>query len=153
MSIMPYRTLENLIDGVVATFVEITGLKLIENESAGTRIMAESVMENIPTPFLLLNIGLKAIKANRAFLNMFDMIPDDIINQRIYDLAKRTWDLPEMRKLLEEIIPEAKAINRYKVAYEPNNGNTRDIYISARKISQEGGRPDMILLLFEEAAQ
>jgi two-component system CheB/CheR fusion protein len=150
MSILPYRTLENIISGVVVTFVDITKIKMFEIESENARILAESVVDTTTQPLMIIDEGLNVVKANRALYALFNLIPDDIIGKRLYDIGNRTWAIPELRKLIEEIIPKDKKIFQYPVPFEFGDGETKKLYLNACKIEQEENRPDLILLVIEE---
>ena len=61
MRIMPYRTTDNIIGGVVATFTEITGVKRLEASLRESEVIqdacrvAESIVETIRDPLLILD--------------------------------------------------------------------------------------------------
>jgi two-component system, chemotaxis family, CheB/CheR fusion protein len=150
MSILPYRTVENIISGVVVTFVDITKIKMYEIESENARILAESVVDTTTQPLMILDGGLNVVKANRALYAMFNLIPDDIIGKRLYDIGNGTWAIPELRQLIEEIIPKDKKIYQYPVPFEFSSGETKKLFLNACKIDQEEDRPDLILLIIEE---
>ena len=91
MRIRPYRTLQNVIEGVVVTFVDISGRKLAEHALEGTRELAESILATMREPFLVLSPEMRVIKANDAFFREFSTTPQDTIGRRLFDLGQREW--------------------------------------------------------------
>ncbi|MBN2160325.1 MAG: PAS domain-containing protein [Spirochaetes bacterium] len=149
MSILPYRTLDNIIDGVVITFVDNTRMKTFEIDSENARALAESIVETMTQPLLILDSDLMVIKASRSYYEMFKILPDDIIGRRLYDANSQAWDLPGLRKLLEEIIPHDKKIRQYPVTYNFVAGERATLMLNACRIEQEGNRQALILLTIE----
>ena len=68
MRILPYRTIENAIDGVVITFMDISERKKAEQSGEAARIYAESIVETVREPLVILDERLKVVSANSVFL-------------------------------------------------------------------------------------
>jgi two-component system CheB/CheR fusion protein len=146
MRIMPYRTAENVIDGVVITFTDITRLKKSEQESEAARRFAESVVDTVNEPLLILDGDLNVEDANKAFLERFQVTRKKTMNTKLYDLGNRQWDIPELRKLLEEVLPKKREIEEYKVEHDfPNIGKKR-MFLNARAIPMTDDEKQRILL-------
>ena len=62
--ILPYRTRENLIDGVVITFIDVSAQHLL----GLAKNFAESIADTVRESLLILNGDLKVISANEDFL-------------------------------------------------------------------------------------
>jgi hypothetical protein len=68
-------------------------------------------------------------------------------------LGNNQWDIPELRRLLEEIIPENAEIRDYPVRHEFPSIGERTMLLNARRIDREEGRPDLILLTFADVTE
>ncbi|GAK58733.1 conserved hypothetical CheR like methyltransferase protein [Candidatus Vecturithrix granuli] len=147
--IMPYRTVENVIDGVVMSFVDVSQLKQAEIAERDARIYTANMIEVVREPLLLLDADLRVRAANTVFYRTFQMTPESMLNKHIYDAGDRQWDIPELRTFLEEIIPHNTTFEDYKVEYTFPTTGTRTIRLNARRIEQEGRRPHLILLTIE----
>ena len=108
MRIRPYRTLANVIDGVVITFADITDLKQAEAERERllaavqqARLFAERIVETVREPLLMLDADQRVQLANRAFYETFQATPAETEQALLYDLGNRQWDTRELRALLE----------------------------------------------------
>ena len=146
--IQPYRTLENLIDGVVLTFTDITErIKAVANRDALT--LAEGIVNTLREPLVVLDGALKVITVSASFYREFHVTPEETLGRQIYELGNHQWDIPPLRSLLESILPEAKSLDDYTVDHDfPGIGHRR-IVLNANRLVGRIGEPRMILLSME----
>ena len=148
--IQPYRTLDNIIEGVVLTFTDIS--KRIEAETAVqlARELAENIVDTIHAPLLVLDGDLQVISANRAFYQYFQVTIADTVGRKIYDLGNSQWNIPALRELLEIILPRDRAVEGYVVEHDfPAIGHHK-ILLNARRIVGKTSEPSLILLTTED---
>ncbi len=69
--ISPYRTTENVIDGLVITFVDINRLKKAEEAIQRNRAYAENIVATIREPLIVLDQELRVVSVNRSFIRSF----------------------------------------------------------------------------------
>ncbi len=150
MRMLPYRTLYNLIDGVVITFSDITKLKRLQREREKAKIYAENMLNTVREPLLSLNAEFRVVSANRSFYRFFSSSPEDTVGKLIYSLGNGQWDIPELRKLLEVIIPEKNSFEDFPVEREFPSIGYKKMLLNARRMEQENGEPERILLAMEE---
>ena len=91
MRMRPYLTSENVVAGVVLTFVDITGLK---NAQSAVRQL-KGIAETVRHPLLVLDSQLHILSANRAFCEEFRVTSQNTEGCLIYELGNRQWDIPE----------------------------------------------------------
>jgi two-component system CheB/CheR fusion protein len=149
MHILPYRTTEKSIDGVVITFVDITRLRKTEQLKESALKYAESIVDTVREPLMILNERLKVISANSSFYKMFKSSPEETENILIYNLGNGQWDIPKLRKLLEEIIPRENSFNDFKVDHHFPVIGQKTMLLNARMIDQADQRK-LILLAIED---
>ena len=70
----------------------ITGSMSAELAAEESRRYAESIVETVREPLLVLDADLKIISANRNFYKTFKVIPGETIGSLIYDLGNKQWD-------------------------------------------------------------
>ena len=148
MRIMPYRTSENRINGVVVTFNEITAIKEMEKSLKDAKSYAQNIVDTIQEPLLVLNSGMQVVYANRSFYETFHVTPKDTEGSLIYDIGNKQWDIPGLHQLLEDILPENAAFEGYKVEHDFPEIGRRFIRLNARKI--ESNNENLILLAMED---
>jgi two-component system CheB/CheR fusion protein len=153
MRILPYRTLSNLIDGVVITFTNITSLKTAFNEITKLnqdiqieRDFSNNIVETLRDSLLILDDKLKVLSANRSFYKVFNSTSEKTVGKFIYELEDNNWDIPELRKLLEDIIPKASFFEAFEVEYNFKKGGRKKILLNAREVFQ-GDRESKLILL------
>ena len=148
--IQPYRTLDNVIEGVVLTFTDIS--KRIEAEAAVqlARELAENIVDTIREPLIVLDSELQVVSANRAFYQYFQVTTADTVGRKIYDLGDRQWNIPALRELLEIILPRDQTVEGYVVEHDfPNIGHHK-IMLNARRIIGKSSEPSLILLATQD---
>jgi len=160
MRIRPYRTTEDFIDGVMLTFTEITEqkraqaqLRQAEQAAQAARELAESVVNAVREPLLVLDGDLRVVSANQAFYGVFQQRPEETNGRLIYELGNREWDLPRLRTLLEEIIPQDTSFEDLQFEHEFPSIGRKVIKLNARRIDAAGQRAALILLVIQEASR
>ncbi len=153
MRILPYRTTENIIDGAVITFIDITERKRMEQVERDARIYADGVVDTVRESLIILDKDLRVLSANLSFYKTFQVSKEDAENKFIYEIGNHQWDIPKLREFLEEIIPRDSRFNDFEVDYEfPRLGYKR-MMLNARRIYQEGRGKDMIHLAIEDITE
>jgi len=148
--IFPYRTMENVIDGVVITFVDITEQKRTQEALQDALAYAEGIVETAREPFVVLDADLRVITANTSFYQTFKTSRGEVEKNRIYDLGDRQWDIPALRELLERILPESTRIDDFEVSHDFPGLGRKTMLLNARRIFEHGMQTRMILLAIED---
>ncbi|WP_019867065.1 chemotaxis protein CheB [Methylovulum miyakonense] len=148
--IQPYRTLDNVIEGVVLTFTDISKRVAAETAVQLARELAENVVDNIRKPLLVLDSQLQVVTANRVFYDYFKVTPTDTVGHKIYDLGNGQWNIPALRELLEIILPRDQAVEAYLVEHDFPVIGQHKILLNARRIVGKTSGPSLILLTTEE---
>ncbi|MDQ7785386.1 MAG: PAS domain-containing protein, partial [Desulfomonilaceae bacterium] len=151
MRILPYRTVDNVIEGVVITFVDTSlfrrAMKAAQQEAERQEV---SIINTVREPLLLLDRDLRIDAANEPFYRTFKVKPDETKGRMLYDLANRQWDIPALRDLLEKILPEKISIEDFRMEHEFETIGNRTMLLNARQLQTEPGKPDKILLAIED---
>ena len=144
--ILPYRTVHNMIDGVVITFTDISQRVAAELAFQQARRAADGIVETVREPLLVLDGKLNVILASRSFYRAFSVVREATIGQCIFDLGNRQWDILKLHKLLENILPENESFDDYVVEHDFPGIGLQRVVLNARCISDERGDPQLILL-------
>jgi two-component system CheB/CheR fusion protein len=150
MRILPYRTKENIIDGVVITFSDITDRKRAMDQSIAAKKFAEKIVETVRAPLLVLDRELNVISANAEFCAKFKTTRVETQNRRIYDLGNGQWDIPGLRELLEQIVPKNITVNDFEVEHHFPEIGYKKMLVNAHLIRDEGEHPGSILVSIED---
>lgn len=96
--------------------------------------------------FLILDAKLRVISANPTFYQDFQVLPKQTENRFIYELGNNQWDVPELRKLLEEVLPKKKVVRNYEVTHIFESIGQKTILLNARQIDSV----QLIILAMED---
>ena len=151
MRIMPYRTIDDAIDGVVITFGDIHAQKMATDQEA--RKYAESIVETLREPLLVLDRDLKVISANHSFFKTFQVKPEETKGNLIYELGNRQWDIPRLRELLEDILPQNTIFEGLEVEHDFPTIGYKKMLLNGRKIFREAVGTETILLAIEDITE
>ncbi|NYT17034.1 MAG: PAS domain-containing protein [Methanomicrobiales archaeon] len=149
MRILPFRTMENRIDGVVVSFMDITALKELETSLRNSRTYAENIIATIREPLLVLDDQLKVISANRSFLTTFKVSQEETEGKYLYALGDNQWDIPKLRQLIEDVLKKQTQFEGYEMEHDFPEIGHRIMRLNARKIQEDTGEA-MILLAIED---
>lgn len=127
-----------------------TQLSQAKTEAQVARDLAENIVDMVGDPLLVLAEDLQVISANLAFYAAFQTTPEETVGQLIYELGQGHWDNPQLRELLEEIIPRRTALENFELEVDFPAVGPKRLRINARQIEPTGGQPPLILLMIEE---
>ena len=85
-----------------------------------------------------------------AFYRTFKTSPKEVLNQKLFELGNRQWDIAELRQVLENFIPQGKPIEGYEMEADFSPLGRRKMSLSARWIEIGEKQPGMILLNFKD---
>lgn len=147
--IQPYRSLDNVIDGVVLTFTDVTAhIKSLAMEEALE--LSESIVNTVREPLVVLNKKLQIVSVSQSFYQVFKVAPDEVLQHIIYDLGNRQWDIPALHALLDTLLSKGEAFENYLVLHDFPIIGHKQMLLNARRIESSRGDPQLILLAIEE---
>lgn len=112
--------------------------------------LAESIINTVREPLLILDKDLRVVKASRSFFDFFKVSFEETIGALIYDLGNRQWDIPKLKELLETILPEKTTFDNYEVEHNFAGIGNRVLLLNARQIERVLGKEKIILLAIED---
>jgi nitrogen fixation/metabolism regulation signal transduction histidine kinase len=121
-----------------------------EIESA--RRFTENIIDTIRESLLVLDEKMRVITANRRFYHTFETVPESTEGKRLFELGDGQWDIPELRKLLKEIITRRNAFDDYRVEYRFPKIGFKKMLLNARYLQEENEAENKILLAIEDVS-
>jgi PAS domain-containing protein len=115
----------------------------------------KTVADVIREPVLILDKDLRVMSANESFYRMFQVEPKDTEKKIIYELGNGQWDIPALRKLLEDILPKNTFFKGFEVSHKFPIVGDKIMLLNARQIhtKEDTGSeafPPIILLAMED---
>ncbi len=114
---------------------------------------AESIINTVHEPLIVLNQDLRVVTASRSFYEFFKVNPEETVGQLIYDLGNKQWDIPKLRELLENILPQKTTFDNYEVEQDFATIGRRVMLLNARQIERASGKERIILLAIEDITE
>jgi len=109
-----------------------------------------NILSSVREPLVVLDSGLKIVKANQSFYKTFYVKPEDTEGVLIYDLGNGQWNIPRLRELLEKILPENTVFNDFEVEHVFDTIGPKIMHLNARRIYKETQKTQLILLAIED---
>jgi PAS domain S-box-containing protein len=126
---------------------EVTPLD--ERQLLAAKEYAEAIVDTVRDPLLVLDHELRVRTANRAFYQTFQVAPQETEGCLIYDLGNRQWDIPQLRRLLEEILPTNSVFKDFEVEHNFEHLGPRTMHLNARRLNTV----PLILLAIEDITE
>lgn len=120
-------------------------LKAIETFSA-------DIVETVREPLLMLDTTLRVRSANRAFYQTFQVTAAETENHLIYELGNGQWDIPDLRRLLEDVVPKSSVFNDFELAHTFPVIGRRVMLLNARKL-KAGNHGELLVLAMEDVTE
>ncbi|MGB2843432.1 MAG: ATP-binding protein [Candidatus Aminicenantaceae bacterium] len=124
--------------------------KKAERVAQEAREYTESIVNTVREPLVVLDADLRVISANRSFYQTFKIKPKETEGQLLYNLSNKQWNIPKLRKLLEEILPSNTTIEDYELEHDFETIGKKNMLLNARRIYRETNKTQMILLAIED---
>jgi PAS domain S-box-containing protein len=134
---------------ILLAIEDITERKKVQQITEDARVYAESIVETIREPLIVLDTDLKVISANNSFYQTFKVNPEETKGQFIYDLGNRQWDIPKLRQLLEEVLPGNNTFDDYEIEHAFETIGPKTMLLNARRLDSV----QMILIAIEDITE
>ena len=112
-----------------------------------------SILGSVREPLMLLDSTLKIVKANHSFYRTFNVNPAQTEGMLIYDLGNGQWDIPKLKELLEDILPQNSTFNDFEVEHDFKTIGRKIMHLNARRIYGEENQTRLILLAIEDVTE
>lgn len=134
--IIPYKTLDNIIDGAVITFTDIHEQKEMQKIVSQLEYV-KSIVNTVHEPLVVLDDKLKVIFANKPFYDEFKVVEKVTEGKLFYKLGDNQWDIPKLRHLLEKILPENKEFKNFEVEHDFPKVGHKKMLLNGQKLQEK----------------
>lgn len=138
MRITPYRTMDNVIDGVVITFTNFSELKRQRIATETALELASKLADEVPQPMLVLDGFGRALFCNSAMGTALQIGDKDIRGHLVYNLPHGTWNVPTLEAFIDGRGDAVK--HTFEVKFADANGKRRQCQALARRIKFGTGK-------------
>jgi two-component system CheB/CheR fusion protein len=132
--LLPYRTEENDIQGVVITFADISEMKAAEQETEAARVYSNSIVDTIRQPLVVLDHELRIVSASPSFYRSFAILPVSAVGWTLPQIRDRCLDVQALRNFLDRIAAGSDVAEDYEIQIELPPRGRRVLQLNAREI-------------------
>jgi two-component system CheB/CheR fusion protein len=146
MRILPYRTDENIIDGLVMTFVDIDRVKRAEEAAQVARAYAEAIVEAAPGALLVLDEALLVVSANKAFHELFHTRSTSLHGQPFDQIAAGSWQRPDFLDQLRRVLELGEVVSSLDLGPNFPRAGISGLRLSARRMKVDATHAALVLI-------
>lgn len=140
LRVRPYRTRENKIEGAVIVLMDIDELRRALDVTLGM----------VKQPLLILGADMIVRNVNQAFLDTFGLVLKEIEAKPLFEVSGGPFDIPNLRLLIEDILPRNKRVMDYDIEIRLPRLGVRKIRLNASRFFEEGHGIPTILMAAED---
>jgi two-component sensor histidine kinase len=118
-----------------------------------SHVQAQGIVDTVADPLLVLDGSLCVQAANLSFFQTFKVDRYETIGKPIYELGNGQWDIPDLRRLLSDVIPKATALIDYEVEHDFPDLGRRTMLLTARTLHHPDNSSQTMLLTFVDATE
>jgi diguanylate cyclase (GGDEF)-like protein len=144
------KTLEKRVDQKTKEYKKAAQL------AQNTKEFAESVVNTIKEPLVVLDSNLDIISASKSFYLNFKTQPENIVGKQISVFSKGRWAIGNLYRKLENVLKKNETIENFEIKYSIPDIGTRIFLLNARKVlysNELDNGSKAILLTFEDITE
>jgi two-component system, chemotaxis family, CheB/CheR fusion protein len=146
----PYETVDNKISGAILILFDVEESKrsLLQKQQAVN--FANALLETMRSASLLLDAGLRVKRATSSFYRLFQTVPEKTEGRLFYEVGSGEWDIPELRSLLEEVLPQNSLVENFEIWQNRPSGTQRKLLIQAARTKEMVDHDYLIVVSIED---
>jgi two-component system, chemotaxis family, CheB/CheR fusion protein len=148
--VLPYRTHDNRVEGVVITFTDISEIKAAERKIEAARAYSDSIINTVRQPLLVFDDELRIISANQAFYRSFALTPEQAVGRQLGDSGVEVQGL---HGFLDRVKTASALIEDFEVEAELPLLGRRVLLLNARQIHDGALGQGKILLAIDDITE
>jgi signal transduction histidine kinase len=137
---------------LVLAVEDVTERRRAERLLTEIETYAQNIVDTVREPLLMLDTTLRVRSANRAFYQTFHVSPEETENRLIYELGNGQWDIPALRTLLEDIVPQSSFFNDFELEHAFPTIGRRVMLLNARQL-RAGSDMELLVLAMEDVTE
>ncbi len=137
---------------LVLAMEDVTERRRSEADLKAIETYAQNIVDTVREPLLILDTTLRVRSGNRAFYQTFQVSLGETEDRLIYELGNGQWDIPDLRTLLEDIVPKSSVFNDFQLEHDFPSIGRRVMLLNARKL-QAGHHGELLVLAMEDVTE
>lgn len=114
---------------------------------------SEAILATIHEPMLILDRSLRVKSANKSFYEKFHTKESATEGILLYELGNKQWNIPRLRKLLEDVYSKGKGFEDFEVKLQLSGVGETIMLLNAKPIIQSIHNEHLTLLAFHDITE
>ncbi|MEZ5842491.1 MAG: HWE histidine kinase domain-containing protein [Hyphomicrobiaceae bacterium] len=111
---------------------------------------AKAILETVELPLLALDGDFRVDVVNEAFLRHFQVGREAVVGRRVYELGDGQWDIPELRRLFDEVLASDSEVKHYRVEHIFDRIGRRIMRLNAKRIVRSDASDAVLLAITDD---
>jgi two-component system CheB/CheR fusion protein len=141
------------ITGAVLTLSNVTALRASLDQAIEERQHTKAIINTVSDPLVVLDEEFRVQAANQAFHSMFTVSREGTRHVRLYELGKHDWDVPRLRKLLNDAQSTSGQFETLEMDHEFPAIGRRTLSLNARRLRPGNDLDRMTLVVIQDITE
>jgi PAS domain S-box-containing protein len=138
---------------VTAAVRDVTERRQAAERLREARTWADSLVETVRQPLVVLDGQLRIVQANRAFYRFFGITARATVGSSLFALAGGQWDVAGLRAALADLLPRGTTLDGFELEQEVPGRGLCNLVVDARPVEREEAGADAILVAIEDVTE
>jgi len=138
---------------VTAAVRDITERRQATEQLREAQSWADSLVETVRQPLVVLDPELRVVQANRAYYRFFGVTPRATVGTSLFALADGQWAVPRLREALAELLPRGTTLDAFELEQSVPGRGRCSLVVDARPVEREQAGADAILMAIEDVTE
>jgi len=113
----------------------------------------DSIVQTVRESLIVLDPTLTVLSVNEHFLRTFKVSREETEGKLLYGLGNGQWDIPQLKELLENVLPTNNPVLDFEVEHDFPHIGTKLMLLNAHRVELEGAFKDRILIAIEDISE
>lgn len=132
---------------------DVTAERVASAEAERAWRLAQTIVDTVRDPLVILEGDMTVASANRAFLGLFGVTADRVLGRQLKDLGEGQWDVSALATLLDKVVPDEAAFDGFEIEDEFPGLGRRIFKLNARKVYRPGNHVTRLLVVLEDVTE
>lgn len=113
----------------------------------------EAILTTVHEPMLILDKYMQVKSANKSFCKSFHVAEDECLGKSLYKLGNNQWNIPQLRELLEDIVPKNSFFQDFEVEHTFPFIAHKTMLLNAHRVGQPSQSEELIVLTISDITE
>lgn len=137
------------VKGFTKIMRDLTAHKVSEQKLKASREYAESIVETVREPLLVLNDQFEIVSGNKAFFETFRVRKTTSPGRNLFE-TDGMWQIPELKEYLKSVLDDHISFNDLEIVYNFPGIGIRTVLFNGRRLANSSEQEVLLLLAIED---